>query len=153
MTLRIKDKTELGHVGSHVRSQLVGELGGARPGRLNRPEQRDGAMLVQWMDHLRLPCGGLAGLYFAHTPNGGARSAVEGAILQGQGVRKGWPDYTLYYPHNGYAGLVLELKHVDGAKPDDEQLQILERLERVGYKAHVAWGFDDATRCIQSYLD
>ena len=121
-----------------------------RPSR--RPEQESGASLVQWMDWLRLRDGTRPGKYFAHCPNGGARSKIEAAILKGQGVRKGWPDYHLYIPRGRYHGLVLELKAPDGDKPDAEQLEILERLERMGYRTVVAWGFPEAKRAISEYL-
>lgn len=121
-------------------------------GRKRRPEQEAGAMLVRWMDLLRLPDGTKPGQYFAHTPNGGARSATEAAIFKGQGVRKGWPDYTLYMPRSWYHGLVLELKAPNGGKPDREQLEILQRLEEQNYAVSVAWGFDQARKEIEQYL-
>lgn len=123
------------------------------PTRRGRPEQDAGKALVQWIDALVLPNGLKPGLFFAHTPNGGFRDAIEAAIFYGQGVRRGWPDYTLYLPRHHWHGLVLELKAPDGAKPDAEQLEVLARLEAVGYKACVAWGFDDARTAIARYLD
>lgn len=123
------------------------------PSRRGRPEQDAGKALVKWMDALVLPNGLRPGLFFAHTPNGGFRDAIEAAIFYGQGVRRGWPDYTLYLPRHQWHGLVLELKAPDGAKPDAEQLEVLARLEAVGYKACVAWGFDDARTAISRYLD
>ena len=166
--LRITKPSELEHVSPSVRKQLANELHHsayginahvkAQGGRLNRPEQEAGAQLVTWMDTLLIYRPSdvnavIAGDYFAHSANGGARTAVEGAILKGQGVRKGWPDYTFYWPVAPYCGLVLELKAEHGGKPDKEQLEILARLEGVGYKAVVAWGFDDARRSIELYLD
>ena len=117
-----------------------------------RPEQEAGAALIQWIDMVVLPDGTRPGEYFAHNANGGARTAIEGAILKGQGVRKGWPDYTLYLPRGGYHGLVLELKAEHGDKPTDEQLDILVRLQRQGYYACVAWGFLQAKEQIGTYL-
>lgn len=121
--------------------------------RLNRPEQDAGKMLVDWIDRLVLANGLRPGEFFAHVPNGGFRDAVEAAIFYGQGVRKSWPDYMLMLPRHGYHGLVLELKAPEGGTPDADQLAALERLESVGYKACVAWGFDDARRSISRYLD
>jgi hypothetical protein len=109
-------------------------------------------MLVDWIDLVQLPDGTRPGLYFAHCPNGGARSRVEAAILKGQGVRRGWPDYTLYLPRGRYHGLVLELKAIDGDKPEQDQLKILQRLESQGYKTAVSWGFMEARRAIGEYL-
>lgn len=110
-------------------------------------------MLVQWIDFLVLPNGLRPGLFFAHNANGLARNKTEGGIFKAQGMRKGWPDYSLDLPLGDYHGLRLELKAENGAKPDAGQLAILERLESVGYKCCVAWGFDDAKGQIERYLD
>jgi hypothetical protein len=121
--------------------------------KMGRPEQEAGALLVKWIDLVVMPNGLKPGEFFYHVANGGGRSAVEAGILKGQGVRAGWPDYGLDLPAGPYHGLRLELKADDGAKPPDHQLEILARLESVGYKCCVAWGFDDARRYIGEYLD
>ena len=110
-------------------------------------------MLVQWIDLLVMRNGLRPGLFFMHTPNGLARNATEGGIFKAQGLRKGWPDYSLDLPMGPYHGLRLELKSVDGDKPTREQLDILRRLEAVGFYCCVAWGFDDAKQRIEQYLD
>lgn len=110
-------------------------------------------MLVEWMDSMILPNGLRPGLFFAHVQNAGvAGGKVRGGIMKGQGVRKGHPDYILDLPLGRYHGFRLELKALDGSKPDQEQLDYLERLEAVGYKVAVAWGFDDAKRACEAYL-
>lgn len=171
MTLRFTDPAHLAGLPAAIRAQIEREMPDnpdaariardAVPGgktRRERPEQEAGRMLVQWADAtlLRIPGRRSAiytiGDFLAHTPNGGARSAIEAAIFAGQGVRKGWPDYTLYVPIGRFYGLVGELKADDGKKPDAEQLDILSRLEAMGYKACVWWGFDDAREQIQNYL-
>ena len=120
---------------------------------VNRPEEEAGKMLVQWIDLLVMPDGLKPGLFFYHVPNGGARSTAEAGLFKAQGVRKGWPDYCLDLPLSRYHGLRLELKAENGAKPNSDQLAILVRLESVGFKCCVAWGFDDAKRQIEQYLD
>lgn len=125
---------------------------GARRKPRRRPEQIAGARLVAWIDGLVLEDGTRPGQYFAHIPNGGARTAIEGAILKGQGVRKGWPDYTLDMPRGRYHGMRLELKAEDGDKPDKEQLEILHRLEKQGYAVAVCWGYVEARNEITAYL-
>jgi len=110
-------------------------------------------MLVRFMDLLVLPDGTRAGPLFVHTPNGGKRSPVEAAILKGQGVRPGWPDYTLYIARMPYHGLVLEIKAECGSKPTTNQLDNLQRAQEQGYRADVAWGFDQARAQIETYLD
>ena len=119
-----------------------------------QPEQEAGAKLVEWIDLLVLPNGLRPGLFFAHVANAGvAGGKVRGGILQGQGVRAGWPDYILDLPLGPYHGFRLELKAEEGAKPTEEQLATLARLEGVGYKCAVAWGFDDAKQHVERYLD
>lgn len=137
--------------------------------RRARPEQDAGRQLIAWADVTAVPAGVIdpartaelsrelghpprVGDFLAHTPNGGFRDPVEAAIFYGQGVRRGWPDYTLYLPVGRWCGLVGELKAPDGAKPDEAQLKILRRLELVGWCACVWWGADDACRSIERYL-
>lgn len=171
MTYRLTDPSQLAHVSPWARAQLERHLAGvpqaagatvARIGeqlerekpRMGQPEQEAGKMLVQWIDHLVLPNGLRPGLFFAHVANAGmADNKIRGGILQGQGVRVGWPDYILDLPLGRYHGFRLELKATDGRKPTAEQLETLERLESVGYKCAVAWGFEEARRAISAYLD
>ena len=121
--------------------------------KINRPEEDAGRMLVQWIDLVTMPNGLKPGLFFYHVPNGLARNATEGGTFKAQGLRKGWPDYCLDLPLGPYHGLRLELKAPNGAKPTQEQLDILTRLESVGFKCCVAWGFDEAKKQIEQYLD
>lgn len=174
MALRITDPSLLPDMSDAVRRQLEqafghdlpqlpGRDGGKR--KIQRPEQDAGAALVRWIDLYRvprdivlthgeiLPAGTRIGPYFAHVPNGGFRDPVEAAIFQGQGVRRSWPDYVLDLPVGGFHGLRLELKAENGEKPGPDQLDTLLRLERVGYRCVVAWGFDQARDAIISYVE
>jgi hypothetical protein len=174
MGLRITDKEQLAFCSPAIRAQLERELdaqaraeqhdGSADPvaeaprgkGVREYPEEAAGRELVKWAAQFRFehPALGsvLVGDYLVHNANGGARSRIEAAILIGQGVRPGFPDYTLYLPIARYHGLVLELKAPDGAKPTAEQLNILARIERAGYAAAVAWGGREAADAIRKYL-
>lgn len=94
------------------------------------------------------------GHWFVHTPNGGWRGDTkEAAIFHGQGVRADWPDYTLSIAAGAFHGLALELKAEEAGGPRSGQLITLRRLELAGYRCVVAWGFDDAKRYIERYLD
>lgn len=121
--------------------------------KMARPEEEAGKMLVEWIDLLVMANTLRPGLFFYHVPNGLARTATQGGLFKAQGLRKGWPDYCLDLPLGGYHGLRLELKSLNGSKPSPEQLEILARLESVGFKCAVAWGFDDARQQIEKYLD
>ena len=121
--------------------------------KIERSEQGSGALLIRWIDLLVLPNGLKPGQFFFHVANGGARDKTEAGILKGQGVRAGWPDYCLDLPAGRFHGLRLELKADEGAKPPPHQLEILARLESVGFKCCVAWGFEEAQRYVSDYLD
>jgi len=158
VTLRITSEDQLDSLPASTRKQLEQKMAGVdvSKGKRARPEQAAGRCLVQWVDQVVIQHPDLGrirvGEYFAHIPNGGARSAIEAAIFKGQGVRPGWPDYTLDIPIGRYHGFRLELKAAGGDKPDQAQLDILRRLELAGYCVAVSWGFDDARRAIESYL-
>lgn len=165
MSLRIPDRATLDLMSPRMRRQVEQALtdtgterdlsAQATSGRRARPEQDEGRRLVDWIDSLEstpdLNCF-RPGLYFAHVPNGGARTAAEGAILKGQGVRAGWPDYLLDYPVGRYHGWRGELKAPDAGKPDADQLEILARLERVGYCICIAWSFEEMRQSLLEYL-
>lgn len=169
--MRITDPKQLETLSPEVRAQLEPELKRSAEqateaesqGRARRRylEEREGRRLVTWIDgqHIDHPEIGriCLGDYFAHMPNGLARSATEGGIFKAQGLRRDWPDYLLDLPWTRadgrwYAGLRLELKPVDSGRPDDGQLAILRRLERVGYYARVCWGAVAAARDILGYV-
>jgi hypothetical protein len=103
-----------------------------------------------------------------HVPNGGQRNKREGASLKAQGVKRGISDIVLPYPakmphiqdwrDGHYHGLYVELKTEKRRKEknggcSDEQLEFLDYANKVGYKAVVAYGWKDAWRAIESYLN
>ena len=63
-----------------------------RLARRQRPEQAIQRALIQ-----HLGARGVAGLVYLHPANGGARSAVEGAIFKSLGVVPGAPDLLLWH--------------------------------------------------------
>lgn len=77
---------------------------------------------------------------------------------------RAYPDLFIAYPSRGYHGLFIELKK-DGVtiyKKDGElvasehvreQAAVLEDLNRLGYLARFAVGFDQAMQLIDKYLD
>lgn len=113
-----------------------------KPRQLEAPEQR---ALARWLNE--------RGICWVHVPNGGARNLFVAAELKRQGVKRGYPDVTIYdAPPNlpGKVGTVLELKpprSVDPyAEPTDEQIQWLALLRERNWLALVAYGVADATR-------
>src|SRR5271166_6565935 len=115
--------------------------------------------LIAWRDlHVRrYPELGL----LIHIPQGGKRSAREGARFKRMGVRAGVSDYLLPVPmrdmggqgwiKDGGAGLWIELKAGKG-KPTPAQLEWLRLMAEQGYATQVATGWVEAARAIASYL-
>lgn len=72
-------------------------------------------------------------------------------------------DLYILEPRHGYSGLVLELKAADIYKKNslellknehvEEQKKMLERLNKKGYAAEFAIGFDAATNIVDSYMN
>lgn len=84
-------------------------------------------------------------------PNGEQRSAVTGARLKAQGVKRGIPDLFLPVMRNGKGGLWIELKKVGGIVSSDQQ-QWLEQLAFSGYATRVCFGWIEARDCLLEYL-
>lgn len=92
--------------------------------------------------------------YLHAIPNDGKRDPRTGANFKRRGLKAGVPDICLPYPCNGYHGLYIELKRSDKSKSrvTPEQKQWIEKLSKVGYAAHVAYGWQDAWNIITNYL-
>jgi hypothetical protein len=99
------------------------------------PEQNLQRALV---DHLRSRA--VPGLYWFHPANGGARAAIEGAILKACGVRAGTPDLILVRDGKTFA---LELKATGGGL-SPAQREAHDELRRAGAEVATAVGIDDA---------
>lgn len=89
-----------------------------------------------------------AGLLFA-VPNGGQRSAREGARFKQQGVTAGVADLVLLVPRPHI--LLLELK-VKGGKLSDAQKAWLAKAAGQGHTTAVAYDFHAARAAIQSHI-
>jgi hypothetical protein len=88
-------------------------------------------------------------------PNGTAAvSLAEASRAKRTGRKKGVPDMFLPIACDGYHGLFIELKRSGGAPCDvrPEQSIWLKKLNAHGYRAVVAYGWQDAVEIIQTYL-
>lgn len=85
-------------------------------------------------------------------PNGGLRSKRTAAMLKAEGVKAGVPDLFVPVPVEGYAGLFIEMKDVDGRPPRKSQMEWLDLLNSEGYAAYWARGADQAISLIDRYL-
>lgn len=68
------------------------------------------------------------------------------------GVKSGVPDLMLPIPANGYHGLFIEMKAEKGRTSPDQK-KWLDCLNAFGYKAIVAYGWEDAKCRILEYLN
>lgn len=91
--------------------------------------------------------------YAHHIPNGGSRNAVEAANLKAQGVLAGVPDICLPCARGGYHGLYIELKRRQGGRVSPEQKKMLMALQRLGYRAEVCHGWEEAAQIITEYME
>jgi VRR-NUC domain len=99
------------------------------------PEQ---AIQKALADHLRARAA--AGTYWFHPANGGARTAIEGAILKACGVRAGTPDLILIKDGKTFG---LELK-ADNGRVSPAQALAHEEMRAAGAEVAVATGIDEA---------
>jgi hypothetical protein len=86
-----------------------------------------------------------------HIPNG-RTSAREGAKYKSIGARSGVPDVCMAFPRSPYHGLYFEFKRVSGGVVSDAQKEWIRKLNEIGYKAEVVYGWQDAKRKLEFYL-
>ena len=89
-------------------------------------------------DHLRARA--QPNVYWFHPANGGARTAIEGAILKACGVRAGTPDLICIKDGRTFG---LELKTAHG-RLSEAQRVAHDEMRQAGAEVAVAIGLDDA---------
>ncbi|MDD2370854.1 MAG: VRR-NUC domain-containing protein [Firmicutes bacterium] len=117
--------------------------------KLKVTESQIQIMIFDWASMMRNKYPGLEKMY--HVPNGGHRHITTAMRLKAEGVKPGVPDIVLPVARGGFHGLYLELK-ADKGKLSKEQEKWLTDLKDEGYKAEVAYGFDEAIKTITNYL-
>jgi hypothetical protein len=105
-----------------------------------RPEDNIQRAVFQ---HIRVR--GVPGLVAWHTPNGGARSPTEAAILQGLGVRAGVSDVIAVHESKVFS---LELKTENG-RPTEAQLEFMSDMDKAGAFTATCYGIDAALRTLE----
>jgi len=93
----------------------------------------------------------LKGLLYS-IPNGGTRNPAEAAKLKRTGVLAGVSDLHLPYPSNGYHGLWIEMKRVQGGRLQKAQSEWLDKMNQLGFLAVECRGWDMAKKIIEDYL-
>jgi hypothetical protein len=113
-------------------------------------EAQEQEALFRWAAYNRGRFPALELLY--HIPNGGGRNLIEAAHLKAQGVKPGVPDICLPVPSVRYTALYIELKRRKGGVVSDAQRGWIAALNRVGCRAVVCHGWDEAREEIERYL-
>ena len=113
-------------------------------------EAQEQKALFEWRDYniKRYPA-----LELLHAiPNGGSRNPIEGRHLKEQGVMAGIPDICLPVPSLHHTALYIELKRRKGGRVSEEQRWWIGALNRVGCRAVVCMGWEEARNEIEDYL-
>ena len=113
-------------------------------------EHQEQVALMQWVDLNKKKYPMLD--MMTAVPNGGARHIAVARKLKSEGVKKGYPDILLDYPSNGYHGLRIELKRLNGSYPTRDQKGWISRLNNHGFYAVVCRGWIEAKEVIEAYL-
>lgn len=110
-------------------------------------------MQIDWDN---LPAPELEWMYAV--PNGGGRTAAQGAQLKAEGVKSGVADIFLPVGRFGHSkthyGFYIEMKKEMGVPSDvsESQIQFARFVIRQQYAWAVAFGWQEAARLIQAYL-
>lgn len=112
--------------------------------------------LIGWAKRYTMPCGEKVADYLYAIPNGGTRSAREGARMKAQGVKAGVSDLHLPIARGGFHGLWIELKapahgKTKAGKPTQAQLDWLNKMAKQGHCTAVCIGWQAAADTIKSY--
>ena len=110
-------------------------------------EQR---MLIEWANANETRWPELRMLHAV--PNGGARRKSEAARMRLEGVKSGVPDLCLPVARDGYHGLYIEMKRIDGGRKSKEQKQWISDLIEQGYRAEFCNGCEKAAALIEKYM-
>lgn len=102
-------------------------------------------MCVKWF-RLQYP-----GLVLFAIPNGGKRSRIEAAIMNGEGVVAGIPDLLLCERRGEWGGLFIEMKVLPNV-PQPKQLDAMDKLVRAGYACQIAYTFEQFVQHVNDYL-
>ena len=110
---------------------------------LEEDEQRT---VVQWLAANRI--------LFTHVPNGGQRSRIEAAIMNGLGVQAGVPDLLIFDPPPALPTLraaAVEMKRQKGGVVSPQQKDWLRRLDGRMWATAVCQGADEAIRQLEAW--
>lgn len=113
-------------------------------------EAEEQTALFRWAAYNRAKYPALELMY--HIPNEAKRSTITGHNLKAQGMKPGVPDICLPIPNVKYTALYIELKRCKGGRVSEDQRGWIAALNRVGCRAVVCHGWDEAREEIERYL-
>jgi hypothetical protein len=120
-----------------------------------RRQQPEHAIQVALVQHLRLRV--KPSVLWWHTPNGGRRDAVTGAMLKRAGTLAGVSDLLAFRPgacpdcsSARLEGFALELK-ADGGRPTDSQLDFQAKFNECGGHSAVCDDLNRALAVLESW--
>jgi len=82
-------------------------------------------------------------------PNGGNRNPIEAKTLKQTGTLAGIPDLCVLTDKGMF---FIEMKKQKGGNLSKVQKEMIPRIEHLGYKVIVGYGFRDAKEKIEEYL-
>lgn len=113
-------------------------------------EAEEQEALFRWAAYSRAKYPELDLMY--HIPNEGKRSVITGNRLKRQGLKTGVPDICLPVPNYVHTALYIELKRTNFGRLTDNQRWWVTMLNKVGCRAVVCRGWDEARIEIERYL-
>lgn len=85
-------------------------------------------------------------------PNGGHRNAITGSRMKKEGVKRGVPDIFFACARGGFHGLYIEMKREKGGTLSEFQREMIDNLEREGYRCVVCAGCESALKELREYI-
>ena len=114
-------------------------------------ESEEQQALFEWAQRLCFRYPELALLY--HIPNEGKRSKSTGRKMKKEGMKSGIPDIHLPVAKGKYHSLYIELKRRKGSSTSQAQKTWLQLLGKYGNKAVRCYGWEEAAKVIENYLE
>lgn len=118
-------------------------------------EHNEQATVIEWADmmtgsfpELRLLYAIPNGAWLAGNPR---QRAMQMNKLKAEGLKKGMLDLCLPVARDGWHGLYLEMKRLDGRLSDDQKFW-LDALTEQGYLAVACFSAEDAIETLSDYL-